>query len=206
MWTNKSPRIEVPPYAPPGAPERNFATPAIHVLKETENPATDPSTRSQPLPTPGQHGSHLGRTLSIKGEISGHEDLIVDGSLDGLIQMEGGKLTVGAGAKITADILAAEILVYGEVKGNLCARDRIEIKRDGSVLGELSTSRIMIEDGAYFKGSIEVNRRAASAAPAVPAVERRNRETRDDTPSTRVPDLMGGTPTLHLPSPDGKPY
>jgi cytoskeletal protein CcmA (bactofilin family) len=203
MWTNKSSRIEVPPYAPPGTSEKAVAASSIHVLKETEHPAAGPSTSIQSPPIPQHPGSHLGRTLSIKGEISGSGDLVVDGSLDGLIQMEGGKLTVGAGAKITADILAAEILVYGEVKGNLCARDRIEIKRDGSVLGELSTSRIMIEDGAYFKGSIEVNRRVVSA---VPVVERRNPQSQDDAPATRKPNLMGGTPTLHLPSPDGKPY
>jgi cytoskeletal protein CcmA (bactofilin family) len=203
MWTNKSSRIEVPPYAPPDSPEKTVTTAPIHVLKETEHRSAGPSAKIQPPSMPAQHGSHLGPTLSIKGEISGNEDLTVDGSLDGLIQMEGGKLTVGAGAKISADILAAEILVYGEVKGNLCARDRIEIKRDGSVLGELSTSRIMIEDGAYFKGSIEVNRRAASA---VPAVERRNHQSQDDAPAGRVPNLMCGTPTLHLPSPDGKPH
>ena len=203
MWTNKSSRIEVPPYAPPGSSEKNAPASSIHVLKETENPAASSSATIQSLPTTPQPGSRLGRGLTIKGEISGREDLFVDGSLSGLIQMEGGKLTVGAGAKITADILAAEILVYGEIKGNLCARDRIEIKKDGSVLGELTTSRIMIEDGAYFKGSIEVNRRVV---PAAPAVERRNHESQDDAPATRAPNLMGGTPTLHLPSSDGKPY
>jgi cytoskeletal protein CcmA (bactofilin family) len=152
MWTSKPSRIEVPPYAPPVVPGKIDATAAIHVLKEAPL-----------LPTPTQPGSRLGAGLRIKGEITGAEDLFIDGLVDGLIQMEGGKLTVGAGAKITADILAAEIHVYGEVKGNLCARDRIEIKKDGSVLGELTTSRIMIEDGAYFKGSIEIDRKVATA-------------------------------------------
>jgi cytoskeletal protein CcmA (bactofilin family) len=152
MWTNKASRIEVPPYAPPLAPRKTDATAAIHVLKETP-----------PLAVPARPGSRLGPGLRIKGEISGAENLTVDGAIDGLIQLEGGKLTVGAGARIAADILAAEIVVYGEVKGNLCARDRIEVKKDGSVVGELRTSRIMIEDGAYFKGSIEIDRKAAAA-------------------------------------------
>ena len=152
MWSNKSSRIEVPSYTPPLAPGKTDATAAIHVLKEIP-----------PLAVPAQSGSRVGPSLRIKGEISGAENLTVDGSIDGLIKMEGGKLTVGADAKISADILAAEIVVYGEVKGNLCARDRIEVKKDGSVLGELTTSRIMIEDGAYFKGSIEIDRKAAAA-------------------------------------------
>jgi cytoskeletal protein CcmA (bactofilin family) len=65
---------------------------------------------------------------------------------------------VGASAKVTADIIAREVVVYGNVKGNLRARDRIEIKKDGSVVGDLTTARIMIEDGAYFKGSIEIDK------------------------------------------------
>src|ERR1700686_1609359 len=77
-----------------------------------------------------------------------------------LIQLEDRKLTVGASAKVTADLVAREVVVYGSVKGNLRARDRIEIKKDGSVIGDLTTARIMIEDGAYFKGSIEIDRHA----------------------------------------------
>lgn len=102
--------------------------------------------------------ARLGASLHLKGEITGNEDLNVDGSVEGLIQLEDRKLTVGASAKVTADIIAREVVVYGNVKGNLRARDRIEIKKDGSVVGDLTTARIMIEDGAYFKGSIEIDK------------------------------------------------
>ena len=133
--------------------------------------------------TPGGSTARLGASLHVKGEISGNEDLHVDGSVEGLVQLEDRKLTVGASAKLTADVVAREVVVYGSVKGNLRARDRIEIKKDGSVVGDLTTARIMIEDGAYFKGSIEIDRskseagadldkpaytRAATATPAVP--------------------------------------
>jgi cytoskeletal protein CcmA (bactofilin family) len=127
----------------------------------------------------------LGASLHVKGEISGNEDLVIDGSVEGLVQLEDRKLTVGATAKVTADVVAREVVVYGSVKGNLRARDRIEIKKDGSVIGDLTTARIMIEDGAYFKGSIEIDRtsekkeekdldrpaftRAATAHAAAPA-------------------------------------
>jgi cytoskeletal protein CcmA (bactofilin family) len=96
--------------------------------------------------------------LHIKGEITGNEDLVIDGSVEGLVQLEDRKLTVGASARVTADIISREVVVYGNVKGNLRARDRIEIKKDGSVVGDLTTARIMIEDGAYFKGSIEIDK------------------------------------------------
>ncbi|MBI3670174.1 MAG: polymer-forming cytoskeletal protein [Acidobacteria bacterium] len=102
--------------------------------------------------------ARLGASLHVNGEISGNEDLHIDGSVEGLVQLEDRKLTVGASAKLTADVVAREVVVYGSVKGNLRARDRIEIKKDGSVIGDLTTARIMIEDGAYFKGSIEIDR------------------------------------------------
>ena len=113
--------------------------------------------------TPSGSTARLGASLHVKGEISGNEDLHIDGSVEGLVQLDDRKLTVGASAKLTADVVAREVVVYGSVKGNLRARDRIEIKKDGSVVGDLTTARIMIEDGAYFKGSIEIDRTAAGA-------------------------------------------
>jgi cytoskeletal protein CcmA (bactofilin family) len=107
--------------------------------------------------------ARLGASLHIKGEITGNEDLQIDGSVEGLVQLEDRKLTVGASARVTADIIAREVIVYGNVKGNLRARDRIEIKKDGSVVGDLTTARIMIEDGAYFKGSIEIDKTGDAA-------------------------------------------
>ena len=108
--------------------------------------------------TSGGAMARLGASLHIKGEITGNEDLQIDGSVEGLVQLEDRKLTIGASARVTADIIAREVAVYGNVKGNLRARDRIEIKKDGSVVGDLTTARIMIEDGAYFKGSIEIDK------------------------------------------------
>ena len=115
--------------------------------------------------TPSGSTARLGASLHIKGEISGNEDLHIDGSVEGLVQLDDRKLTVGATAKLTADVVAREVVVYGSVKGNLRARDRIEIKKDGSVVGDLTTARIMIEDGAYFKGSIEIDRTAVKDEP-----------------------------------------
>jgi cytoskeletal protein CcmA (bactofilin family) len=99
--------------------------------------------------------SRLGSNLQVKGEISGNEDLDIDGTVEGLVQLEERKLTVGKAAKVTADIIAGEVVVYGSLKGNVHAKSRVEIKKEGSVTGDLTTAQIIIEDGAYFKGSIE---------------------------------------------------
>src|SRR6267143_2073828 len=102
----------------------------------------------------------LGSSLRVKGDISGTEDMLIDRSVEGLIQLDGRNLTVGPAAKVTADINARDVVVYGYVKGNVHAKGRIEIKKDGSVVGNLTTAQIMIEDGADFKGSIEIDRSA----------------------------------------------
>jgi len=107
-----------------------------------------------PLSDPSQ----LGGSIHIKGEIVSEDDMRIDGAFEGLLQLENSKLTIGPGAKVRADIIAREVVVYGTVKGNIHAKDRIEIKKDGSVIGDLTTSRIMIEDGAYFKGDIGIDK------------------------------------------------
>jgi cytoskeletal protein CcmA (bactofilin family) len=161
MWGNKKP--DTPQAAQPES--KNFpvnppvpkpsAAPA-NTWEGTNAMSTD---AMRPLgATSDRATARLGPSLHIKGEISGNEDLLLEGSVEGLVQLDERKLTVGATAKLTADIIAREVVVYGTVKGNLRAKDRIEIKKDGSVNGDLTTARIMIEDGAYFKGSIEIDK------------------------------------------------
>ena len=106
----------------------------------------------------------LGSSLEVKGEITGTEDLQIDGSVEGRIHLDERKLTVGATAKVMADVDARDVVVYGYLKGNVRARGRIEIKKDGAIIGNLTTAQIMIEDGADFKGSIEIDRSATEGA------------------------------------------
>jgi cytoskeletal protein CcmA (bactofilin family) len=102
--------------------------------------------------------ARLGSSLHVKGEISGNQDLYIDGTVEGLVQLDERKLTVGAVAKLRADVIAGEVIVHGSVNGNVRGKRKIEIKKDGSVNGDLTTAQIIIEDGAYFKGSIEIER------------------------------------------------
>jgi cytoskeletal protein CcmA (bactofilin family) len=158
MWGNQKPQASQPA-------TMNVPEPPAPIWKPTavETKETAPSNDNLgPLKMPSGSTARLGTNLHVKGEISGNEDLHIDGSVEGLIQLEDHKLTVGASAKLTADVMAREVVIYGSIKGNLRARDRIEIKKDGSAVGDLTTTRIMIEDGAYFKGSIEIDRPASS--------------------------------------------
>src|ERR1700687_3613570 len=160
MWGNKKPETPQPTNAK--APER--PAPVAKPASATTEVTAMSTDAMRPLSTtPSGTTARLGASLHVKGEISGNEDLHIDGSVEGLIQLEDRKLTVGASAKLTADVVAREVVVYGSVKGNLRARDRIEIKKDGSVVGDLTTARIMIEDGAYFRVSIEIDRTGASS-------------------------------------------
>ena len=97
--------------------------------------------------------------LQVKGEISGNDDLLIDGSVEGLIQLDDRNVTIGTTASVAADIIAGEVVIYGKVKGNVRAGSRLEIKKEGSVIGDLTTPQILIEDGAHFKGSIEIEKR-----------------------------------------------
>jgi cytoskeletal protein CcmA (bactofilin family) len=157
MWGNKKP--DAPQT---GQPEQknSFSNPSPRPASATweDKPAMSTDAMRPLGATADRATARLGASLHVKGEISGNEDLLIDGSVEGLVQLDERKLTVGATAKVTADIIAREVVVYGTVKGNLRAKDRIEIKKDGSVNGDLTTARIMIEDGAYFKGSIEIDK------------------------------------------------
>jgi len=159
MWGNKKP--DTPQAAQPEPKNLQSNQPPKPAPATWEGTTAMSTDAMRPLgATVDRATARLGSSLHVKGEISGNEDLLIDGSVEGLIQLDERKLTVGATAKVTADIIAREVVVYGTVKGNLRAKDRIEIKKDGSVNGDLTTARIMIEDGAYFKGSIEIDKSA----------------------------------------------
>jgi len=114
----------------------------------------------------------VGAGVRIKGEITGSEDLLVEGSVEGPIRLPDHKLTVGLSAKLTSDVVAREIIVHGSITGNLHASERIEIMKNGSVVGDLTTARILIEDGASFRGSIEIDRKQPATSPDKPAQAR----------------------------------
>src|SRR5258707_6832771 len=157
MWNNKKPETPQAGDSEPKNVQRNQPpkpTPASWEGTPRMNKDVMHSTRA----TADGAAARLGSSLHVKGEISGNEDLYIDGTVEGLVQLDERRLTVGATAKLTADIIAGEVIVYGSVNGNVDGKGKIEIKKDGSVNGDLTTAQIIIEDGAYFKGSIDIEK------------------------------------------------
>ena len=118
-------------------------------------------------PEPDTRGSaSIGKAVKINGQIFSKEDLYVDGDVEGTIECQDNKLTVGPNGKLQAGVRAREVVVLGQVKGNVEATDRIDIRKDARLVGDIKTARIVIEDGAYFKGSIDIVKAEAAKAPA----------------------------------------
>ena len=111
-----------------------------------------------------RESARLGASLEIKGHIIGKENLQIDGKVDGPITLHGHELTVGSTAHLHSEVQAGDVVVFGKVVGNVVARGRVDIKRDGSIIGDISSARISIEDGAHFKGRIEIDPTKSQAA------------------------------------------
>lgn len=122
------------------------------------------------VPVSSHAAACISQGIRIKGEVTGKEDLFIDGNLEGKLDMGGGSVTVGPNGKVKADIQAREIIVRGSVQGKLSGRDRVQLWNTGSVTGEVQTDRLSIEDGAVFRGKVEAgkpqgkNLEASSAA------------------------------------------
>jgi len=135
-------------------------------------------------------GALIGKTLILTGKLNGREDLAIDGRVEGDIELPENCLTVGAGGQIVGSIRAREIVVYGAVQGNLEALERVQIKRNARVVGDVRTARPVIEEEAYFKGNIETLRaEPAKQTPRAPASEA---AAPPPVQATLAPDLRPG--------------
>jgi cytoskeletal protein CcmA (bactofilin family) len=114
----------------------------------------------------------IGKAVMIKGQIFSREDLVIDGEVEGTVEAQDHRVTVGPNGKVQASVKAREIVVLGSIHGNVEATDKIDIRKDARLVGDIKTARIVIEDGAYFKGSIDIVKGAEvkkkEGAPATP--------------------------------------
>jgi cytoskeletal protein CcmA (bactofilin family) len=136
--------------APPQTPEPARPVPV------QQQPAYE-APRATPAATVGEQAS-ISKGLSIKGEITGTESLFIDGKVEGSISIPGNRVTVGKNGVVTASINAREIVVLGKLKGNVSATDRVDIRAEGALTGDVAAARISIEDGAFFKGGIDIRK------------------------------------------------
>jgi len=137
----------------PGEPERPATPPAAPQISEAPAVARPVSTT-----TTTADQATIGKSLVIKGEVTGSESLYIDGRVEGSINLAGNRVTVGRNGVVSANINAREIVVLGKVRGNLTASDRVDIRSDGSLTGDVVAARISIEDGAFFKGGIDIRK------------------------------------------------
>jgi cytoskeletal protein CcmA (bactofilin family) len=159
MWNRKKDE-EVP-----SRPAVVQPTPAQQ-SKEGTSMSTMPNRSFEP-PSHVQSGSAtIGKAVMVKGQIYSREDLIVDGEVEGTIELQEHRLTVGPNGKVQAGIKAREIVVLGAIHGNVDATDKIDIRKDAKLVGDIKAARIVIEDGAYFKGSIDIIKPEPGKQPA----------------------------------------
>jgi len=147
MWSRKkdeeySPK---PAYTPPAEQAREGGVPASPAVR-TE---TDYRTGSQ---------ATIGKSVIIKGQIYSREDLFLDGEFEGTVELQEHRLTIGPNGKVQANVKAREIVIIGTIHGNIDASDKVEIRKEARLVGDIRTTRISIDDGAYFKGSIDIQK------------------------------------------------
>lgn len=152
MWKRDEPAKPAPPAATP--------TPAV-------TPSPDASVRpTAGEPQRGQERStvNIGKSVVIKGELSGSEDLTIEGQVEGKIELRQNVLTIGANGKIKAQVFAKAVIILGEVTGNVTASEKVDIRDHGSVDGDITSPRVAIAEGAHFRGSIDMQRAGAKAS------------------------------------------
>jgi len=141
----------------PSQPGSSAVTPSPEPVRPTATPSAsyEPPARAA-APTGDQ--ATIGKGLVIKGDISGSESLFIDGKVEGTINLPGNRVTVGRNGQVAANITSREIVVLGKVRGNVIATDRVDIRSEGALTGDVSAARISIEDGAFFKGGIDIRK------------------------------------------------
>ena len=158
MWNKRREEESPKPYSPPssgGAPASVTPNP-VEVKKEaTPVSSSTPMGRIEPESSRGGSAT-IGKAVKIVGQIYSKEDLFVDGDLEGTVEALEHKLTIGPNGTVHASVKAREVVAQGSVQGNVEAADKIEIRKDAKLVGDIKTARIIIEDGSYFKGSIDI--------------------------------------------------
>src|SRR5271165_2657499 len=168
MW-NK--RDEAPAPRPASAPPVPAApaAPAAEFRKEPVPVSTTPYRTPDSDP---RNTATIGKAVKVNGQIFTKEDLYVDGDVEGTIESQDNKVTIGPNGRVQAGIRAREVVILGQVQGNVEATDKVDIRKDAKLVGDITTSRISIEDGALFKGSIDIKKaepKPVAAAAGQPA-------------------------------------
>jgi len=167
MWKRDEAVRPPQPVSPPPVPTPEAPAPRADAVKSLEREST----------------VNIGKSVIIKGELSGSEDLTIEGQVEGKIELKQNVLTIGPNGRIKAQVFAKSIVVQGEVHGNITASERVDIRDNGSVDGDLSSPRVSIADGAHFRGSIDMQR-STKPGEAKPATQGDGKAVSGPTPVT----------------------
>lgn len=199
MWSKRK-EDELPPQRPTDkpaiVPTASAPAPAVEPQRRETPTMSSPSRtfESDTVPTtrPTASGSAaLGKNVTVKGQIFAREDLTIDGEVEGTVECHEHRLTIGPNARVQAGLKAREIIIQGSIQGNVDATDKIDIKKEAKLVGDIKTSRIVIEDGAYFKGSIDISK--ATSRPVV------------QPPASGAPATAAAPAPAAAPTPAGNP-
>ncbi len=163
MWNKKE---EPPAPRPATAPPTPQPSPAAEIKKETTPVSSTPFRSPDPEP---RSNAMIGKSVKVNGKIFTKEDLYVDGDVEGTIESQENKVTIGPNGRVQADIGAREVIILGQVQGNVIASDKVDIRKDAKLVGDIVAARISIEDGALFKGSIDIKKPEPKASTPTPA-------------------------------------
>ena len=150
----------------PTVPAGSGSAPAPSVAPPAADAARTHSAPSEPQRGLERSTVNIGKSVVIKGELSGSEDLTIEGQVDGKIELRQNVLTIGPNGKIKAQVFAKSVVILGEVTGNVTASEKVDIRDNGSVDGDIAAPRVAIAEGAHFRGSIDMQRAGASTKAA----------------------------------------
>jgi cytoskeletal protein CcmA (bactofilin family) len=179
------------PSAPQPAPAPAPVTPAApHAAAEAARP--QPNTNVDTHRGGLEKTVNIGKSVIIKGELNGSEDLTIEGQVEGKIELRQNVLTIGPNGKIKAQVFAKSVIILGEVTGNVTATEKVDIRDNGSVDGDIAAPRVAIAEGAHFRGSIDMQRTGAKAVENKPAESKMEQKPPAATPATQ-PTPAGAT-------------
>jgi cytoskeletal protein CcmA (bactofilin family) len=195
MWNRRKEEEKPPPPKPvaaqPAQPPPQTIKP--QPAKETSPMSSVPNRPTESFEATRTGNAVLGKSAVVKGQILSREDLTIDGEVEGTIEMQEHRLTVGPSGKVRASVKAREVIVLGTLHGNVETGDRIDIRKEAKLVGDIRTARIVIEDGAYFKGNVDIVRaEVPKSASATPAAASPRTATTSASPATASPAMAAG--------------
>ncbi len=193
MW--KRDEAVKPPTPPaPAAPVAPAAAPAAPAVSSTSYETSRSS---------GRDVVHIGKSVVIKGELNGSEDLTIEGNVEGKIELKDHVLTIGSNGKIRAAVFAKAVIVLGEVVGNVSATEKVDIRDNGSVDGDIISPRVAIAEGAHFRGSVDMKRSGAALAKGESKSEPKPEPKADTKPAPSAATAPASAPAGPQGSPAG---